>query len=1101
MNKAEDDKIFTERSDNTGNIRLGFKFAVMGACSVLITAAAFVIIAIWQSGQYNKLAQSEVDKLISEGLNHITRGIYNLVQSEDEATQIQVNGNLYVAYHILSDKGEISLSDDKLEWDAVNQFSGKSQKVILPKFLLGNNWIGKNHDISKLTPVVDEVNQIVGEYATIFQRINQKGDMLRIATGLKTPENKRAIGTFIPAVNPDGSKNPIITSMLSNDIYRGRSFIEDSWYLAAYKPLNDKNGNIVGMISYAISQKTVEERIRQKILHTLVGKTGYVYVIGSSGKELGHYIISHKGERDGENIWDNKDSDGRYVIREIIKTTTSLASKEMATLRYRWQNPGEKEPRWKIVRLIYYAPWNWVIGTSVYEDELQVYSSLLSNGRHSMVNIMSLAGILIICFVGIIFIFIALKITRPVKEMTSVAEKIIGGDLSQVINVSSRDEIGILAHTFNTMTSKLKVTMDNLVKSEEKYRGIFNNAIEGLFQNSLDGKILNINPAMAHILGYDSPEDLITTVKSVRDQLYVNPGDREQIVKRLREHGAIFESEVEFYKKNRQKIWVSISARLIRTDNSDVPVIEGFIVDISQRKLAEDALSESRNYLNEIINTVADPLFVKDKDFKLVLVNNAMCELTGIPGERLLGLTNYDYCSKEEADTFNAEDRLVLDKGIEYTGEASFTDSSGSRHIILTKKTRYSDKTGNKFVVGIIRDITEYKTAEEEKNRLEARLAQSQKMEAIGTLAGGIAHDFNNILSAIIGYTQLALDDIEKDLKVRGSLKEVLKSSERARELIKQILSFSRMKKDESSTLNIKNAIKESIRMLRPIIPSNIEINEELNCSPFVMSNQTHLNQIMLNLCSNAAHSMDVSGGTLGISLTRLNISKNNRPFEENLQDGKYVKISISDTGKGIPPEIRERIFEPYFTTKETGKGTGLGLSVIHGIIKSQKGAITCSSNDTGGTTFDVYLPEIDADLIDEQVPDSEEMITGSGNILVVDDEPVLINLMTQMLERLGYKVASSTSSPEGLQLFKDNPDQYDLVITDMTMPKMTGDTLAKEILAVRKNTPVILCTGYNEHISKEGAKAAGIVEFLMKPVDMKKLSVLVHKVLQQYSE
>ncbi len=1088
-------------SGSSKNISLGLKFALTGAVSVLVTAAALVIIAIWQSGIYNKHAQQEVDILITTDLSHISQVVYNLVHTENEAVKLQVSSNLNVASYILSQYGKPALSKDTVKWQAKNQFTNEIQEITVPRFLIGNKWIEKNPDFAVKTPVIDDIIGIVGETATIFQRMNEQGDMLRVATNVKTSEQTRAIGTYIPSLHPDGAEDPVISTVLKGETYLGRAFVVNNWYITTYKPLYSIEGSLIGMLYVGIKQEYVEARIRQAIIQTKVGKTGYVYVLEGSGKKRGSYIISYRGERDGENIWLTRDSDGRYVIQEIINKALSLKPGEMDTIRYRWQNIGEPYPRWKIANLVYYEPWDWVIGTSVYEDELQTYSTWLNDGRKTMINIMGIAGIIITFIVGVIFVFITLKITRPVKDMTIVAEKITSGDLDQVITVKSDDEIGILARTFNHMTGKLKDTMNNLVKSEEKYRGIFENAIEGLFQSTIEGVICSANPAMARILGYRSPEELMASVKDAKKQFYVNPTDREKLIEILKEQGEVFEYEVEFYRKNREKIWVSISTRIIETATNETPMLEGFITNITARKKAEEALAESKLYLDEIINAVADPVFVKDHKHRFVLVNNAMCEFLEKERSRILGRTDYDFVKKEEADLFIEKDRSVLDTGRESFNEELFTDSDNNVHTLITKKTLYKDRTGNKFIVGITRDITDQKKAEEEKIRLEARLIQSEKMEAIGTLAGGIAHDFNNILSVIIGYTELAMHQMDECNIEKDDLNEVLLAGERARDLVKQILTFSRMDKSELSPIVIKDVISDSIRMLRAVIPSNIEIRKKIDIEGYILSNPTHINQIMLNLCSNAAHSMDATGGILEISLDKATIEGPDNPYGINVSQGKYIRITVSDTGKGMTPEVRGRIFEPYFTTKETGKGTGLGLSVIHGIVKTHNGEITCRANEEKGTTFEVFLPETDTTQ-EKGIRDLDiEFKKGTGKILIIDDEPTLVKLVAEMLKRIGYDIVSTTSSKEGLEIFNDSPNDFDLVITDMTMPGITGDMLAKEMISIRKDIPVILCTGFNEHISEREAHKIGIREFIMKPVNMKMLSEAIDRVIGHRQE
>jgi PAS domain S-box-containing protein len=1076
--------------------RLDVKIALMGAVCVLLTALALVLLAVRQSGQYNALAQREVDQLIAADLDHITQGVYNLVRTENEAVQLQVDYNLNVARHLLDGLGPVALGGDAVDWTVVNQFTQTSRTVRLPRFSVGGVVVGQNADPAIPSPLVDEVTRLVGETATLFQRINEAGDMLRVATTIRTEGGARAIGTYIPAVNPDGIPNPVISTVLRGETYHGRAYVVDAWYLTAYAPVFDRSDRLVGMIYVGIKQAVVEGRIRQAILQTQVGKTGYVYVLGGAGKDRGRYIISDKGLRDGEDIWLNQDSDGHFVIQDIIGRATALSPGAMTTVRYRWQNPGEIEPRWKIARIAYYAPWDWVIGTSVYEDELTTYSDLLREGRRRMIRFMGLAGVMITCLVGLIGIGIAWSITRSVRQMTVAAEKIIGGDLSQTVSVTSRDEIGVLAQTFNLMIDQLNRSMEHLRQSEEKYRGMIENAFEGLFQNGMDGRILSANPALAVILGYDSPDDLIAEVTNVKTQLYVNPADRDLLIDTAMRRGKATMFEVPLLRRDGEKIWTSINARMVYDAAGNPFCLEGFLADITDRKRAEEALAESRNYLDEIINAVADPLFVKDHLHRWVLVNNALCAFVGYDREGILGKTDYDYFPKAEADIFRINDQRVLDTGEANINEETLTDARGQVHTIVTKKTLYTDKTGERFIVGIIRDITEQKRAEEERKRLESRLTQAQKMEAIGNLAGGIAHDFNNILSAIIGFTELSLLETAPDDAVADKLRQVLKAGNRARELVRQILTFSRMTETSYAPLSLKIAIKEFLKMLRSMIPTTVAIESHLAVQGLVMSDPTQIHQILMNLCTNAVHAMEGQGGTLTVTLDEVLVKQPEKAPDPGLRPGAYVIVSIEDTGRGIPSTLMDKIFEPFFTTKEQGRGTGLGLSVIHGIVKNHQGAIICHSVEGKGTTFSVYLPKLETALPEITAPDPVRLLSGHERILFVDDEVILVNLVQDMLISVGYDVVGLTSSAEALDLFRRDPSAFDLVITDMTMPGLTGDRLAGDMLALRPDLPVILCTGYHEHMTGERARSLGIREFIMKPVDMKTLTEAIRRVL-----
>ena len=379
----------------------------------------------------------------------------------------------------------------------------------------------------------------------------------------------------------------------------------------------------------------------------------------------------------------------------------------------------------------------------------------------------------------------------------------------------------------------------------------------------------------------------------------------------------------------------------------------------------------------------------------------------------------------------------------------------------------------------------------------ERQLQQVMKLQAIGTLAGGIAHDFNNILFPIVGYTELTMDDIPEDSQARQNLEEILKATNRAKELVQQILTFSRQNGQERKPLKVQSLIKEAVKLLRATIPSSIEI--ECNVDEFcglIKGDPTQIHQIIMNLCTNAYHAMQETGGKLEVSLKEIDISYEQSVERVGMKVGKHIELLVKDSGHGMNPQVIERIFEPYYTTKEQGKGTGLGLSVIHGIVKNHGGDITVSSQPGKGSSFKVYMPIIDE--VEEETQTDEPLIeiNGKERILLIDDEQQIIDIERQILERLGYTVTSTTDSQEALEEFAAQPDHFDLVITDMTMPKMTGDQLAQRMMDIKPQIPVILCTGFNETISEEKALAMGIDKFVMKPVVKEELASTIRKVL-----
>jgi signal transduction histidine kinase/ActR/RegA family two-component response regulator len=379
----------------------------------------------------------------------------------------------------------------------------------------------------------------------------------------------------------------------------------------------------------------------------------------------------------------------------------------------------------------------------------------------------------------------------------------------------------------------------------------------------------------------------------------------------------------------------------------------------------------------------------------------------------------------------------------------------------------------------------------------ERQLQQVMKLQAIGTLAGGIAHDFNNILFPIVGYTELTMDDVPKDSQARQNLKEILKATNRAKELVQQILTFSRQSSQERKPLKVQYLIKEVFKLLRATIPSSIQIECDIDdtCGS-IKGDPTQIHQVIMNLCTNAYHAMQETGGKLEVSLKEIHISYEQSIERVGMKVGKHIELQVKDSGHGMEPQVMERIFEPYYTTKAQGKGTGLGLSVIHGIVKSHVGDITVSSLPGQGATFKVYLPIIDELEVKIETDEPAIAINGKERILLIDDEEQIIDIEQQILERLGYHVTPKTDSQEALEEFAAQPDRFDLVITDMTMPKMTGDQLARRMMDIKPQIPVILCTGFNETISEEKALAMGIDKFVMKPIVKDELASTIRTVL-----
>ena len=527
--------------------------------------------------------------------------------------------------------------------------------------------------------------------------------------------------------------------------------------------------------------------------------------------------------------------------------------------------------------------------------------------------------------------------------------------------------------------------------------------------------------------------------------------------------------------------------------------------EIEERKRAERTLRNSEEKFRFLAEKMFDIVWTMDRDFKTTYVSPSIENVLGFtPEERkrqsleeIITLESLQRVQEMFLKELRRYEEGSVDPDRSITIEVEYYRKDGSTvWMENTVKAIRGSGGGIVGMHGVSRDITERKIAEEENNRLQSQLQQVQKMESIGILAGGIAHDFNNMLGIIVSNTELAMDDVPEWNPARHNLEEIRTGSMRARDVVKQILAFSRQSQQEMKPVRISPIIKESLKLLRSSIPTTIEIHQNISSeSDTVHADPTQINQVLINLCTNAAHAMGEKGGVLEVGLKNIELDECSAIHYHDLSSGKYVRLTVSDTGHGIEPKIMERIFEPYFTTKKVGEGSGMGLSVVHGIVKTHGGDIFVDSELGKGTTFQVFLPCIE-DEPEPEIESAVEIPRGKEKILLVDDEKAMVDAIQPMIERLGYKVTARTSSIEALETFRANPDRFDLVITDFTMPHMTGVELTKDLLKLRSDIPIILCTGYSEHINDDKAKASGIRAFLTKPVFLGEIANTIRKVL-----
>lgn len=501
------------------------------------------------------------------------------------------------------------------------------------------------------------------------------------------------------------------------------------------------------------------------------------------------------------------------------------------------------------------------------------------------------------------------------------------------------------------------------------------------------------------------------------------------------------------------------------------------------------SLDRQNVFYQSVLNSIPDGVVITDSSGVILQVNPALVDLFFYNTRELTG----KHISMLYFDDLNdvLDDSLWTDKARNYRRK------DGSKLIGEAHSNEIHDKTGS--IIGnieVIRDISERIETIRQQRRLEEQLLKSQKMEAIGSLAGGIAHDFNNILSGIIGYAELVeifkLTDIDE---IRHNIKEILQASYRARDLVKQILTFSRGGDQEDVLIPLTSVVRESLQLIRASLPSNIDLKTQFETSvDTVLGDPTQLHQVITNLCTNSIYAMKGNGGTLCLQISEVEVPGHYSPQSNGAFPEKMLQLEVADTGYGIPKEVLDHIFEPYFTTKRSGEGTGFGLALVHGIVKSHNGYIEVDSREGIGTCFRIIFPQRTEE---KQAPDDEKQILlsgGTGNVLLVDDEVQQLEWGSRFLDRLGFTVTTVQSGKEAIDRFESTPLAFDVVITDQMMPGMTGIELSMRIRSIRNDIPIILCTGVSHTLSMEKIRSVGINKIVNKPYSLAELSGILQQ-------
>ena len=801
--------------------------------------------------------------------------------------------------------------------------------------------------------------------------------------------------------------------------------------------------------------------------------SGYYFATRLDGVEI---LFADKPEMEGLNMLDVQDTRGQYVIKDMINIVRQSGE---GFYEYHWTKPDSAGNDFKKISFIKrFEPYDWFIGTGLYVDDVedQIKANLLSTisrirfGKEGYIFINRLNGDALVSN-GMLFsgtkklwevfnkdpekmkdifekeynaalkpegdyiYYSHIKLTNPDKESPK-ASFIYGiPDLQWLVGA------GVYLDDVETDIALMQTKLNHQVKEKMLYFILIVMGIVALFFLFFNWLNRGLKNDFNHIVSFfnraaHSDEEI----------------DREPI------KFVEFDQMAEYANKM-----------------------------LTDRKQAEEALRESEKKYRSLFENLYDVYYRTDDKGIITLLSPSVERHFDATPDELIGQNMNDfYVDPQGREKFLS---LLIKDGYVDNFEAQLKRKDNSVIWVSTNAKLLKDKEGNIIgVEGITRDVTYPK-------KLEEQIRQSQKMESIGTLAGGIAHDFNNILGIILGNTELALEDVPEWNPARQNLEEVRTAILRAKNVVHQLLSFARKTKLEKKPTNIVPVVTESLKLLRSSIPTSIDIRQNIpEDVDTILADPTQINQILINLCTNAEHAMP-DGGVIEVNLKNIELDERSVAKYPELTPGRYINLTVSDTGHGISRVDIDRIFDPYFTTKEIGRGTGMGLAVVHGIVKEHNGLITVESELGKGTTFNIFFPVVEKEAVIETKTD-DKIPTGKERVLFIDDEESIAKLGRQILERLGYKVKATINPIEALELFRSQPDEFDLVITDLTMPKMTGDKLVKEILNIRTDIPIILCTGFSEKIDEKKAKEIGAADYIEKPIDQRDFAFKVRKVL-----
>jgi len=884
-------------------------------------------------------------------LEHIVANIHAMCKAQQELLQDKLTSDLKIAHYAFFQNGRsVFISKDHfVEFMAEDQFTNELSRVRVPLWSIGGRPITKDYTL------VDRVQKLVGGTCTVFQRI--EGDrLLRISTNVRRANGTRAIGTYLSA------SSEVAKTILRGEPYRGRAFVVNAWYITAYEPIRDKNNEIIGALYVGTPEQSALS-LKEAIKSIKIGKTGYAYIMDSSGN-----LVVHPA-KEGENILGGKDSHGFEYMREIASKAPLLKENEVGTIRYPWANVelGETSPRMKMIKYQYFRDWDWIIAAGSYEEEI-------FTGVARTKFFITLVALGTIALAILLTVMLSRVLTRPLMELTEVTARMAGGDLTQKVRITTGDEIGTLASSFNRMADQVlsytrnleeivHVRTQEIEEKEEKYRNL-SNMLNSVLESSTEysiiatdtrGVILEYNSGSANLFGWAKEE----VIGKMRIEQTFHPDGRSRGVIQEISRKVEAEGMTEYELQRIRKDGSLFQAHAIVTTLKDASgKILGFLEiarDITEKLALEKELRETKDYLENIVQSSVDAIVTTDPKGRITFINRAMEEMVGLSEDKIIGLPISQFYINGLAEARKIMSAL-REKGSLKNYETSVT-RDGRSVPILTSASLLRDETGKIIgTLGVFKDLTEKKKLEEELKKTQAHLIQAGKMRALGELVAGVAHELNNPLMAADTFLHVIHERLPEGDENRRRVELIQRCNERIAKIINHLRDFSRQSRFDFRQIEVNEPIENALLITgQQLLNHNIRIIKNFQPDiPKIWGDTNQLEQVFLNLISNAKDAMERVQRKRELTISTGVIRHNG---------WKDVEISVKDTGTGIPEGDVEKIFEPFFSTKEVGKGTGLGLSICYGIIEAHGGKIEVESKVDEGTTFRVILPVLGTHL------------------------------------------------------------------------------------------------------------------------------------------